>query len=165
MPGALRQIPETARALRFLGERFLHQYTSHLNSGAGVGGLLRRRADTTMQAIVLRVSRAGDTSPPSASRAASAAGQSLSAPCEQGVPGGAADYHKILNESPLVVLSIETKLLDEPAQPCQGHATRAPWPSPRTTPSQSLRPNSDWPRAGVYRRRFAPPQLPALPTS
>lgn len=35
VPSALRQIPETARALRFLGERFLHQYTSHLNSGAG----------------------------------------------------------------------------------------------------------------------------------
>lgn len=90
-----------------------------------------------MQAIVLRVSGAGDAPPPSASQAASAARQSLSAPCEQGVPGGAADYHKILNESPLVVPSSETKLLDEPAQPCRGPATRALWPSPRTTPSQT----------------------------
>lgn len=125
--------------------------------------MLRRRADSTMQAIVLRVSGAGDTPPPSASRAASAAGQSLSAPREQGVPGGAADYHKILNESPLVVLSLETKLLDEPAQPCRGPATRAPWPNPRTTPSQSLRPNSDWPRAGVFQAKIRPSSA-ACPT-
>lgn len=45
----------------------------------------------------------------SASRAASAAGQSLSAKREQGVPGGAADYHKILNESPWVVPSFRNK--------------------------------------------------------
>lgn len=103
-----------------------------------------------------------ETPPPSASRAASAARQSLSAPCEQGVPGSAADYQKILNESALVVPSLETKLLAEPAQPCRGPATRAPWPSPRTTPSQTY-PNSNWPKAGVFRRRLAPPQLPALP--
>lgn len=72
--------------------------------------MLRRRADT-MQAIVLRVSGAGDAprSAASASRAASAAGQSLSAKREQGVPGGAADYHKILNESPWVVPSFRNK--------------------------------------------------------
>lgn len=87
--------------------------------------MLRRQADPA-QAIVLRVSRAGDVPAPSASRAASAAGQSLSALREQGVPGGAADYHKILNESPLAVPSLETKLLDEPAQPFRGPATQAP---------------------------------------
>lgn len=72
--------------------------------------MLRRRADT-MQAIVLRVSGAGDAprSAASASRAASAAGQSLSAKREQGVPGGAADYHKILNESLWVVPSFRNK--------------------------------------------------------
>lgn len=65
-----------------------------------------------MQAIVLGVSGAGDNPPPpSTSRAASAAGQSLSAKREQGVPGGAADYHKILNESLWVIPSLETKLL------------------------------------------------------
>lgn len=137
VPGALRQIPETARALRFLRERFLHQSTSHLNSRAG--GL----ASTTsghMRAIVLGGLRGGRQPPPSTSRAASAAGQSLSAKREQGVPGGAADYHKILNESPWVIPSLETKLLAEPAQPRRGPAIGAPLPSPRTTPSQRLRP-------------------------
>lgn len=80
-----------------------------------------------MQAIVLGGLRGGRrTPPPSTSRAASAAGQSLSAKREQGVPGGAADYHKILNESPRVIPSLETKLLAEPAQPRRGPAIGAP---------------------------------------
>lgn len=158
----LRQTPETARAPRFLGERFLHKNTSHLNSGAGRGACFDDRR--TLYRPLFSGSPGRETHPSSsASRAASATGQSLSAKREQGVPGGAADYHKILNESPWVVPSLETKHLAEPAQPRRVPPPELPGPVGGPRPASISGRTATGLELTVFRQRVAPPQLSAPP--
>lgn len=86
--------PKTARARRFRRQYSRHAKTAPLRPG----GTWFVVGWTPGSAIVLWVSPKGDV-PHAASLAAPAAGQSLSASREKGVPGGAAEDHRTLSES------------------------------------------------------------------
>lgn len=123
--------PRDSSALTFLRERFPHQNTTHMNSGEPCFAVRR----TPGSAIVLRVSGAGDA-PQSASPAA---GQSFSAPREQGVPGGAADHHKILHKSLRSHSKMGNKAPRRAASPRPGSVTLGLSPGPRTAPRRLCR--------------------------